>query len=131
MTTLTITLPWPASELSPNYHGHWKPKWRAQQLAKSDGLAATLEGIQMDPARFRALFADKPLAVRYTFQPPNKRPRDRDNAEASLKHFADGIAEALQTNDHYFRPSYAWGDVWRGGRVMATISAAEAERVTP
>lgn len=122
MTTprLTITLPWPVPELSPNYHGPMRPKWAAQQAAKSDGYLSTLEGLQLAEAD-RYDYAGGALTVAVTFHPPNKRKRDRDNAQASLKHQFDGVAQALGVNDAVFEPSYKWGEVRRGGAVVLVI----------
>lgn len=126
MTTFTVTLPWPSPMLSPNKTGHWKPRWQAQQAANYDGRLAAVEGMQaggLGVEWWREVVAGKPLALAVTFYPPNKRRRDRDNAQASLKHQFDGIAAALGVDDHVFQPTYAWGDVRPPGCVVVEVAA--------
>jgi crossover junction endodeoxyribonuclease RusA len=57
-----------------------------------------------------------------TFQPPDKRRRDRDNLQASLKAHFDGIADALGVNDSLFVPTYAIGEPVKGGAVRVEIT---------
>lgn len=121
MTTITITLPWPARELSPNFHGGWRAKWQAQQAANHDGQIAALKSWE---GKERPDFGDGPISIKAKFYPPDQRRRDHDNAFASMKHYYDGIARALGVDDNRFRPTYEWGVVSplvRGGGVIIEI----------
>lgn len=64
---------------------------------------------------------DAPIALHITFYPPDKRRRDRDNAQASLKHHLDGIADALGVDDYRFRPTYDFAEPEKPGRVEVKI----------
>lgn len=121
---LTITLPWPAPEVSPNWTGKLREKIRAKQAAKYDGHIAALEGLQLACAD-KYDYHGGPLRVAVTFFPPNNRRRDRDNAQSSLKHQFDGVALALGVDDNLFHPEYAWGEVRRGGEVVLVITRCE------
>lgn len=105
-----ISLPWPAKELSPNFRSrsHWprtREVGRARKVAWGLTLAAGASG--------------KLLTV--TFNPPDRRARDKDNLIASVKAYQDGIADALKSNDSTFDPEYLVGNPMPGGRVVVEI----------
>lgn len=120
MTKLTIDLPWPARELWPNTHTHWSKKYPAQKQAKRDGelaARAALAGRKCYPT-------DGPILVRLTFYPPDKVRRDRDNLQAAMKHYLDGIAVALEIDDSLFAPYSVMGGLDpRRGSVIVEIGA--------
>jgi crossover junction endodeoxyribonuclease RusA len=61
------------------------------------------------------------INVKLTFHPPTKGRRDRDNVQASMKHYLDGIAQALGVDDSRFRPVSDWGEVCKGGKVIVEV----------
>ena len=67
------------------------------------------------------LLPEGDIPIRFTFEPPNRR-GDRTNFPARLKPLIDGIADALGVNDSRFIPEYVFGDIYRGGRVIAEIA---------
>jgi len=44
------------------------------------------------------------IALTLTFEMPDRRMRDADNCLAAAKAGLDGLADALQVNDHQFQP---------------------------
>jgi crossover junction endodeoxyribonuclease RusA len=100
-TALTLTLPWPETQLWPNRSNgkHWTSKAdviaRARQAAKVATLEC-LDGDEFPP------FSQAKLTI--TFHSPNPVRYDLQNAFSALKGQIDGIADALQTNDHNFGP---------------------------
>lgn len=70
-------------------------------------------------AGIRAPAGTIPMTI--TFNPPDRRQRDDDNAIASFKAARDGIALGLGVDDRVFRPTYVFGDPIKGGRVLVEI----------
>lgn len=99
---MSLVLPWPPKELSPNARVHWSVKARkakayraaAYLLTKQAGIAAP-EG--------RAVLA-------LEFVPPDRRARDDDNLVAAFKAGRDGIAEALGVDDKRFVTEFRMSD---------------------
>ena len=97
MKSITITIPIPAKELSPNWRGHWATKARRK--------AESREAASWRSKTFLAVNAERQprwerASARVTFHWPDKRRRDPDNAMASLKATWDGIADAgIVAND--------------------------------
>ena len=87
MNTITISLSIPPPELSPNGRYHWAAKSR--QVKKYRAQAQLL---------CRAQTYEKPrwkqATVSVVWYHPDRRRRDRDNLQASLKAAFDGIADA-------------------------------------
>lgn len=113
-----IELPWPAKPLWPNFRSrsHW-PKTRAAKRARHDGYYAT------KAAKVSIAAGDVPVMLQATFHPPDRRARDEDNCAASLKSYADGIADALGVNDSAFRFARPIiGEVFKGGKVTIHLS---------
>ena len=113
---MTVTLPWPDKALSANARLHWAPKSRATKRARQDAAWLTR-------AAGSVTLPDGPIAVRVTFHPPTKRRHDRDNLIGRMKAAQDGIADALGVDDARFEPTYAMGEVRRGGAVVVEIGA--------
>ena len=97
MTTITIRLPMPAKELSPNSRAHWAPKAREKSIRRES--AAMLIRTQL-PRRFTPWEA---ATVKLVVTPPCGRKRDKDNLLASEKATFDGAEDAgLIENDAGF-----------------------------
>lgn len=116
-----LVLPWPARALHPNFRGHWSVKAAAAREARHYAHLVTLEAgwhlVQLPEGR---------LHVWWTFEPPNlSRKRDDDGLHASMKHYRDGIADALGIDDHRFvSHPYLSDTVHPDGRVLVRITAA-------
>ena len=88
MTTLTLTLPWPPRELSPNARGVW-PRIRATKAYREIAWGAALEAIGPSKRQLRA-----PVICYLTFFAKTRRRRDGDNLVAMMKAALDGIVWA-------------------------------------
>lgn len=117
--TITITLGWPDKVLSPNSRAHFMQIARAKKVAREEAFWAT----KVDkPLKWKHSGGD--ILIRQIAHPPDKRDRDRDNLDHSLKAHRDGIAEALGVNDKHFRPTgIEWGEPCSGGRIIMEIAA--------
>lgn len=91
---MRVEFPYPPRALSPNKSspGNWWEKARAAKTYKTGcGWECKTQGV-------KPIAAEK-LAVRVTFHPPNARPRDLDNALASIKAGLDALSAALGVDD--------------------------------
>lgn len=93
---ITITLPWPPAELSPNARKHWRAVAPIRARYRQDCQWATLA------ANVGRISGRHHMAL--TFHPANRRHRDRDNLMAQMKSGIDGMADALGINDREFDP---------------------------
>lgn len=120
MQPLTIRLPWPNKVLSPNARAHWRQVARAKKSARYSAMMLTREALGRAEKP-----AGSPLSVSLTFQPPDLRGRDQDNAQASLKAALDGIADALGVDDNLFRlAAPVWGEPCRpDGAVIVVVGS--------
>jgi crossover junction endodeoxyribonuclease RusA len=116
---MTVTLPWPPKELSPNARIHWTKLAKAKKayrhtchmLARQAGFSAVyLVGVTR-------------LHVSLTFYPPDRRLRDQDNMLAAMKSGLDGLADALQMDDRNFKTTFEVSDEI-GGMVIVTVGVA-------
>lgn len=100
MNSITITLPWPHADLSPNARVHPMALHRARKRAKNEawGLTKALMG----PLHIRHGSWRGPVEVAITFHPSANRVFDLDNALARIKGHIDGIALALGIDDGAF-----------------------------
>lgn len=120
MTIAEIFLPWPDRKLSPNARVHWAALASAKKKAKQDAYYATLA------AGIGKIEADS-LSARYVIFPPDRRPRDQDNIIASLKAYADGIAQAIGVDDSKWNISIASrGPVERSGMIKVELAWEQA-----
>lgn len=92
MKQASFFLPWPDKKLSPNARQHWAILAKAKSHAKERAFWLTKE------ARIGKIEAER-LSVRYVIFPPDRRARDQDNIIASIKAYADGIAQAIGLDD--------------------------------
>ena len=84
-----VVLPLPPKELSPNARVHWAKKARATRIYRGKAWAGALVRLdRIEPPRWRH------ATMQSTFYWPDKRRRDRDNAEACMKHARDGFVDA-------------------------------------
>lgn len=92
---MTLTLPIPPIELSPNGKCHWGKKAKLAKKAKAAAILTTLQKLNGGP---------RPCPVAYTlhYYWPLRR-RDDDNAIASAKWYLDGICHALGIDDAHIR----------------------------
>lgn len=98
ITSITITLPMPHGDLSPNSRGHWSRKSRQKSIQRRAAQLAVKAAL----GRRRA--PKWPAAtVLVEVIPPDLRKRDRDNLLASLKAAFDGAEDAgVVVNDNVF-----------------------------
>ena len=114
---LTITVPWPKRELSPNFRSrtHWAKTRAVAAYRKGCGWEAVAQGAKA--------FSAGEVGVVVTFCPPDRRARDLDNMIASFKAGQDGIADAIGVPDERWNTKYAVGEPVKMGRVVVEIRA--------
>lgn len=121
---MIISLPWPSAKLSPNARLHWRAKIGPKQDAKRIAAWTTIAAPGFAALRDDLRASTGPVPVTITFFPPDRRHRDDDNMIASFKAARDGIADALCVDDRRFRPTYAFGDPAKPGRVEVSFGGA-------
>jgi crossover junction endodeoxyribonuclease RusA len=110
---MTLVMPWPGPDLSPNARIHWAVLARAKKAYReSCGWQAKAQGA-------RPIKADR-LDVAFTFYPPTKRRIDLDNCIARMKAGIDGIADVVGVDDSKWRMSFEIAPQV-GGMVKVTI----------
>lgn len=116
--TLTLTLPWPPAQLSPNArHAHWATLARLKRRYRSVcGLMAMAAGASR-------IGAPERLAVSMTFCPPDRRARDMDNCIAAMKAGLDGLADVIGVDDSRWTLTAVMGAPQPGGAVLVEVSA--------
>jgi len=117
---LTIELPWPSADLSPNARLHWGAKASAAKKAKN--AAWGLTKAVMGATGLRVGSFTGPVDVQITFHPAIERGRDVDNFQARMKAALDGIASALGVNDTTFRPVTTFGALRKPACVIVTLT---------
>lgn len=91
---LSMELPLPDPDLSPNSRVHYQERARATRDAKEEVIVAVLEKGRPKPL-------DR-ATVTVTFVVPNKRRRDKGNLIASAKPYLDGLVTAgVITDDNW------------------------------
>ena len=95
MSSLTLTMPWPAKALHPNARPHWAYKARVVRDSR-EYAAWTARAAGYKPA-------EGTISVRLTFRPPDKRRRDVDGMLSACKAMLDGIADGIGVDDSVFR----------------------------
>lgn len=109
---MTILLPWPPTALSPNSRSHWAVKAKAAKSYRTVCWALA-RGITVPKGSF--------IELGLEFCPPTRTRRDLDNLLARMKSGLDGIADAMGTDDSYFRPSLRMGEPVPRGCVNVTV----------
>lgn len=115
-----IELPFPDKILWPNGRGHWTAK--AAAVKKHRQWAFVMTKLANDAGMI------PPLGDRVNWSvivhPKTRNVIDRDNCLASLKSYADGIAQALGVDDKLFNtPSLTFGEPVKGGKVVIELEA--------
>ena len=116
--SLTVRLPWPPFELSPNGRVHWAVKSKRTKVYRHDAmlLARCAKG---------SLLPDQDYIVLGTALPPNKNRRDRDNVQAAIKSGFDGVAQAYKVDDSRFHPFTMLGEARKGGDILLEFYTPE------
>ncbi|MBL4940341.1 MAG: hypothetical protein JKY81_01610 [Colwellia sp.] len=120
---IRVTLPYPPAKLNPNKRLHWAVKAKAVKAYRHDCylLAKSVMFSTRTKAAICAFACENKLPIKIIFHYPDKRRRDRDNAIASFKAGADGVADAIGVDDADWTPTYLVGDVVKGGAVVIKI----------
>ena len=111
---VSITLPWPPSELSPNQRQHWAKLAGAKKIYRAAcATQARLQGLDR--------MAAQRLHLSLIFYPPTRRAYDLDNLLARMKAGLDGLADVLGVDDSRWSLAIQKaGEV--GGYVEVTIT---------
>lgn len=113
---MSLILPWPPRECSPNWRGHWASRAAAVKRYRAHCWALAKE------ARLRIDW-EGDVHLWLDFVPPDKRARDDDNIIASFKGGRDGLADALGIDDKRFRAHpYVATETMRGGGVRVRVT---------
>jgi crossover junction endodeoxyribonuclease RusA len=123
MTSLTLTLPWPSADLSPNARVHPLVRHRAAKSAKN--YAFNMAFALMGPLGIRKGTWRGAIEVALTFHPSADRRFDLDNALAREKARLDGVALALGVDDSAFTFRLARGEKRKPPCVVMTLTPAE------
>lgn len=120
MMTACVYLPWPDKRLSPNAREHWSTLAKVKKKAKTDAYYIALEaGI----GKIKAAA----INAKYTFFPPDRRTRDRDNLIGCCKALQDGLAMAFGVDDGKWNTTYEIaGTIERNGMVKVEIEWEQA-----
>lgn len=92
---LSVTLPWPPKELSPNARVHWAALARAKRAYRH---ACAMQALAQGACRVQATR----LHLSLVFYPPSRRAFDLDNALARMKSGLDGLADVLGVDDRHW-----------------------------
>lgn len=111
---LTLTLPWPPKELSPNTRQHWSKLAKAKRAYRA---ACAWTAKQQGAGRIEA----QKLHLTITFVPPNRRAHDLDNCLARLKSGLDGLADVLGVDDKNWTLTISKADAI-GGMVKVEVA---------
>ncbi|MEC7472918.1 MAG: endodeoxyribonuclease RusA [Pseudomonadota bacterium] len=120
---MTLDLPWPPRELSPNARTHWAKKNKIAQRYKAECRLLTIHSGIKAPAGS--------LVLDIEFIPPSRQRRDDDNCLAAFKAGRDGIAAALGIDDSRFSTRFRLAaDPVKGGMVKVKVYAEAIEKTT-
>jgi crossover junction endodeoxyribonuclease RusA len=111
---MTIRLPWPPRELSPNARCDRRAiAGIRRRYRETCGWTVTASGI--------GKLGQSPLHVDLTFCAPDKRPRDLDNMLASAKAALDGLSDAIGCDDRHWSLTIRRGDPVPGGAIWVRL----------
>ena len=118
---VSITLPWPPSELSPNQRQHWAKLAGAKKIYRATcATQARLQGLDR--------MAAQRLHLSLIFHPPTRRAYDLDNLLSRMKSGLDGLADVLGVDDSRWSMEISKADSpQRGGFVEVRIEQREKE----
>ena len=116
---LVIELGWPDRRLSPNARVFWATRSRLVKRFRRDAAYVTAS---VKPPVLCIVPGER-IYYQLAYAPPDRRQRDEDNLEASLKSYRDGIADSLGVNDKLFsREGHIERlDPQRPGRIVFTF----------
>jgi crossover junction endodeoxyribonuclease RusA len=112
-----IVLPWPPKELSPNARAHFHAKAPITRAYRNQAYWLTKAAGATVPEQAPS------VVLRCEFFPPDARRRDVDGMFSSIKAGLDGIADALEVNDHRFDFLICRAPPVKGGKVVVTVEA--------
>lgn len=122
MNAITLVLPWPDSDLSPNHRGNFWTKEKARKQAIKDGGNAVI--VSREAGYYE--LPDR-LQMTVTFHPTSRGRYDLDNALAKLKPALDGIFMALGRDDaDITRVVLERGNPLKGGSVTVILGEVQA-----
>jgi crossover junction endodeoxyribonuclease RusA len=126
---IRLEFPWPPRQLMPNFKRshHWTAYRKQAKAARTLGWGLTA---QAGEGRLYSTFkrfheGAEEITISYEFTPPKRGGPlpDEDNLKAALKHYLDGIADALGVNDSRFRNERSeWKPKDGAGKVVITIA---------
>lgn len=97
---IDIVLPWPDTMLFPNRRrGSFRKFQPYIEAARRSGFHCARLALGRNTIRLGAR-----NHVRLLFGMPDRRNRDLDGCVGAIKHYLDGIAQALGVDDRVFRP---------------------------
>lgn len=111
---MSVDLPWPPKELSPNARLHWRAVSKAKKAYKAECAWSLFQTPVPELPTGRI-----PIVI--TISPPDNRRRDRDNLQSALKYGIDQLALHWGVDDYLFDPSYHFAEPVKGGRVVVRI----------
>ena len=109
-----IVMPWFEKVLNPNTATHWAAKSMARKRQRNAAYLITKQK-RIKVSKDGLVYLD------IQFNEPDARKRDIDNMLASCKSMLDGIADALEVNDHNFIITMRRGDKVKGGLILIRI----------
>lgn len=109
---MTVTLPFPPPNLSPNSRCHWGARARAFKSYKTECVAELL------PHKKHLQGRDK---FSITFHPPSAHRFDLDNLVARFKAGCDALAVVTGVDDSRFSLTIAKGEPVKGGAVVIHV----------
>lgn len=118
MSAQTITIPWPAKELSPNARIHWAAKAKA---VKGYRLACAWYAAEQRITRMDA----RKINARITFHPPSNRRMDIDNMLSRAKAGIDAVSDVIGVDDSKWELSLVRGEPRpKQGEIVMVLVAA-------
>ncbi len=121
---LTVTIPFPDSDLMPNRKNgrHWGSTQTVKRKAWDDAYMLALQAVRSSQSGWVRPDGSVPLVL--TFCEPDKRNRDIDNLLAACKAQLDALATALVINDRQFHPiTLKRGQIGKPGAVVIEVGA--------
>lgn len=114
--SILVELPWPPKQLSPNFkrRKHWSAYRPHVKAYRETCWVHVMHALGRAPR-------DGLTLASVTFYPPDHRRRDADGMIGSIKAGIDGIADALNRDDHGFRPTYHFAEPVPSGKVVIVI----------
>ncbi len=114
---LTIEMPWPMAELSPNARGTWPEKARCVKTARDLAWA-----LCADNAVVKRAGSTISLKIVFLFNPPTKVHFDIDGLVTRCKAYQDGIFDYLGIDDNLLVSMEARrGEKVKHGQVIITV----------